>query len=53
MGSMRLLFFIADWFYIYYPMLVVILCISTYYRSASSRPACFRTLIVKDSCILY
>ncbi|XP_067087961.1 G-protein coupled receptor-associated protein LMBRD2B-like [Osmerus mordax] len=35
MGSMRLLFFIADGFYIYYPMLVVILCISTYYSLGS------------------
>lgn len=32
MGSMRVLSFIADGFYIYYPMLVVILCIATYFR---------------------
>ncbi|KAM7077266.1 G-protein coupled receptor-associated protein LMBRD2 isoform 2-T3 [Ciconia maguari] len=31
MGSMRVLSFIADGFYIYYPMLVVILCIATYF----------------------
>ncbi|XP_041756132.1 G-protein coupled receptor-associated protein LMBRD2B [Coregonus clupeaformis] len=31
MGSMRLLSFIADGFYIYYPMLIVLLCIATYY----------------------
>ncbi|NXS92281.1 LMBD2 protein, partial [Jacana jacana] len=31
MGSMRVLTFIADGFYIYYPMLVVILCIATYF----------------------
>uniref|UniRef100_A0A674CMV7 LMBR1 domain containing 2a n=1 Tax=Salmo trutta TaxID=8032 RepID=A0A674CMV7_SALTR len=30
MGSMRLLSFIADGFYIYYPMLIVLLCIATY-----------------------
>ncbi|KAL0979830.1 hypothetical protein UPYG_G00190360 [Umbra pygmaea] len=30
MGSMRLLPFIADGFYIYYPMLVVLLCIATF-----------------------
>ncbi|XP_064410296.1 G-protein coupled receptor-associated protein LMBRD2 isoform X2 [Latimeria chalumnae] len=31
MGSMRVLPFIADGFYIYYPMLIVILCIATYF----------------------
>ncbi|XP_061603303.1 G-protein coupled receptor-associated protein LMBRD2B isoform X2 [Phyllopteryx taeniolatus] len=31
MGSMRVLSFVADGFYIYYPMLVVILCIATYF----------------------
>ncbi|XP_057645612.1 G-protein coupled receptor-associated protein LMBRD2 isoform X2 [Chionomys nivalis] len=31
MGSMKVLSFIADGFYIYYPMLVVILCIATYF----------------------
>uniref|UniRef100_W5N502 LMBR1 domain containing 2a n=1 Tax=Lepisosteus oculatus TaxID=7918 RepID=W5N502_LEPOC len=31
MGSMRVLSFIADGFYIYYPMLIVILCIATYF----------------------
>ncbi|XP_073199856.1 G-protein coupled receptor-associated protein LMBRD2 isoform X2 [Lepidochelys kempii] len=31
MGSMRVLSVIADGFYIYYPMLVVILCIATYF----------------------
>nr|XP_033788717.1 G-protein coupled receptor-associated protein LMBRD2 isoform X2 [Geotrypetes seraphini] len=31
MGSLRVLPFIADGFYIYYPMLVVILCIATYF----------------------
>uniref|UniRef100_A0A3P8Z121 LMBR1 domain containing 2 n=1 Tax=Esox lucius TaxID=8010 RepID=A0A3P8Z121_ESOLU len=30
MGSMRLLPFIADGFYIYYPMLVLLLCIATF-----------------------
>ncbi|XP_048451224.1 G-protein coupled receptor-associated protein LMBRD2B isoform X2 [Rhincodon typus] len=32
MGSMQVISFIADGFYIYYPMLVVILCIATYFR---------------------
>ncbi|XP_069483230.1 G-protein coupled receptor-associated protein LMBRD2 [Ambystoma mexicanum] len=32
MGSMKVLSFIADGFYIYYPMLVVILCIATYFN---------------------
>ncbi|KAJ4918731.1 hypothetical protein JOQ06_003379, partial [Pogonophryne albipinna] len=32
MGSMRVLSFIANGFYIYYPMLIVILCIATYFR---------------------
>ncbi|XP_062410458.1 G-protein coupled receptor-associated protein LMBRD2B isoform X2 [Sardina pilchardus] len=31
MGSMRVLSFIADGFYIYYPMLIVLLCIATYF----------------------
>uniref|UniRef100_A0ACB8EP29 LMBR1 domain-containing protein 2 n=1 Tax=Sphaerodactylus townsendi TaxID=933632 RepID=A0ACB8EP29_9SAUR len=31
MGSMKVLSFVADGFYIYYPMLVVILCIATYF----------------------
>ncbi|XP_061472293.1 G-protein coupled receptor-associated protein LMBRD2 isoform X2 [Rhineura floridana] len=31
MGSMKVLSFIADGFYIYYPMLVVILCVATYF----------------------
>ncbi|XP_032874137.1 LOW QUALITY PROTEIN: G-protein coupled receptor-associated protein LMBRD2 [Amblyraja radiata] len=31
MGSMRVISFIADGFYIYYPMLVLILCIATYF----------------------
>uniref|UniRef100_A0A1A7ZV51 LMBR1 domain containing 2b n=1 Tax=Nothobranchius furzeri TaxID=105023 RepID=A0A1A7ZV51_NOTFU len=31
MGSMRVLSFIANGFYIYYPMLIVILCIATYF----------------------
>ncbi|XP_030048897.1 G-protein coupled receptor-associated protein LMBRD2 [Microcaecilia unicolor] len=31
MGSLKVLPFIADGFYIYYPMLVVILCIATYF----------------------
>ncbi|XP_077442110.1 G-protein coupled receptor-associated protein LMBRD2B [Vanacampus margaritifer] len=31
MGSMRVLSFVADGFYIYYPMLIVILCIATYF----------------------
>lgn len=32
MGSMRVLYFIANGFYIYYPMLILILCIATYFR---------------------
>ncbi|KAM9331348.1 G-protein coupled receptor-associated protein LMBRD2 [Gastrophryne carolinensis] len=32
MGSLRVLPLIADGFYIYYPMLVVILCIATYFN---------------------
>ncbi|XP_043968324.1 G-protein coupled receptor-associated protein LMBRD2B-like isoform X1 [Gambusia affinis] len=35
MGSMRLLPVIADGFYIYYPMLVVLLCIATIYKLGS------------------
>uniref|UniRef100_A0A3P8WZ08 LMBR1 domain containing 2b n=1 Tax=Cynoglossus semilaevis TaxID=244447 RepID=A0A3P8WZ08_CYNSE len=31
MGSMKVLSFIANGFYIYYPMLIVILCIATYF----------------------
>uniref|UniRef100_A0A673BZM7 LMBR1 domain containing 2 n=1 Tax=Sphaeramia orbicularis TaxID=375764 RepID=A0A673BZM7_9TELE len=31
MGSMRVLSFIANGFYIYYPMLIVILCFATYF----------------------
>ncbi|MBN3282151.1 LMBD2 protein, partial [Polyodon spathula] len=31
MGSMRVLSFIADGFYIYYPMLIIVLCIATYF----------------------
>ncbi|KAF0031823.1 hypothetical protein F2P81_016378 [Scophthalmus maximus] len=31
MGSMRVLSFIANGFYIYYPMLIVLLCIATYF----------------------
>ncbi|XP_062905740.1 G-protein coupled receptor-associated protein LMBRD2B [Mobula hypostoma] len=31
MGSMKVIPFIADGFYIYYPMLVLILCIATYF----------------------
>uniref|UniRef100_A0A3P8ZAS1 LMBR1 domain containing 2 n=1 Tax=Esox lucius TaxID=8010 RepID=A0A3P8ZAS1_ESOLU len=31
MGSMRVLSFIADGFYIYYPMLILLLCIATYF----------------------
>lgn len=32
MGSMRVLSFISDGFYIYYPMLVLLLCFATFYR---------------------
>ncbi|XP_008416704.1 LMBR1 domain-containing protein 2-B-like [Poecilia reticulata] len=35
MGSMRLLPVIADGFYVYYPMLVVLLCIATIYKLGS------------------
>ncbi|KAM3867478.1 G-protein coupled receptor-associated protein LMBRD2a [Diretmus argenteus] len=35
MGSMRLLSFISDGFYIYYPMLVLLLCFATYYNLGS------------------
>ncbi|XP_061886867.1 G-protein coupled receptor-associated protein LMBRD2B [Entelurus aequoreus] len=31
MGSMRVLSFVANGFYIYYPMLIVLLCIATYF----------------------
>ena len=50
MGSMRVLSFIANGFYIYYPMLIVILCIATYFRWAewccwtSHTPASSQTL---------
>ena len=37
MGSMRVLSFIANGFYIYYPMLIVILCIATYFRWVSAQ----------------
>lgn len=32
MGSMRVLSIISDGFYIYYPMLVLLLCLGTFYR---------------------
>ncbi|KAF7659267.1 hypothetical protein LDENG_00000970, partial [Lucifuga dentata] len=35
MGSMRVLSFISDGFYIYYPMLVLLLCFATYYNLGS------------------
>lgn len=35
MGSMRLLSFISDGFYIYYPMLVLLLCFATFYNLGS------------------
>uniref|UniRef100_A0A672ITV7 LMBR1 domain containing 2a n=1 Tax=Salarias fasciatus TaxID=181472 RepID=A0A672ITV7_SALFA len=35
MGSMRLLSFISDGFYIYYPMLVLLLCLATFYKLGS------------------
>ncbi|XP_033476515.2 G-protein coupled receptor-associated protein LMBRD2a [Epinephelus lanceolatus] len=35
MGSMRVLYFISDGFYIYYPMLVLLLCFATYYSLGS------------------
>lgn len=35
MGSMRLLSFISDGFYIYYPMLILLLCFATYYNLGS------------------
>ncbi|XP_074526397.1 G-protein coupled receptor-associated protein LMBRD2B-like [Halichoeres trimaculatus] len=35
MGSMRLLSFISDGFYIYYPMLILLLCLATYYSLGS------------------
>ncbi|XP_051875424.1 G-protein coupled receptor-associated protein LMBRD2-like [Pristis pectinata] len=35
MGSMKVISFIADGFYIYYPMLVLILCIATYFSLGS------------------
>ncbi|TNN80641.1 LMBR1 domain-containing protein 2-B [Liparis tanakae] len=36
MGSMRVLYFISDGFYIYYPMLVLLLCFATFYRPGES-----------------
>nr|XP_040052232.1 G-protein coupled receptor-associated protein LMBRD2B-like [Gasterosteus aculeatus aculeatus] len=35
MGSMRVLYFISDGFYIYYPMLVLLLCFATFYSLGS------------------
>ncbi|XP_036954906.1 G-protein coupled receptor-associated protein LMBRD2a isoform X2 [Acanthopagrus latus] len=35
MGSMRVLSFISDGFYIYYPMLVLLLCFATFYSLGS------------------
>uniref|UniRef100_A0A8D3D9W9 LMBR1 domain containing 2a n=1 Tax=Scophthalmus maximus TaxID=52904 RepID=A0A8D3D9W9_SCOMX len=35
MGSMRVLSFISDGFYIYYPMLVLLLCLATFYNFGS------------------
>ncbi|XP_027133241.1 LMBR1 domain-containing protein 2-B [Larimichthys crocea] len=35
MGSMSVLYFISDGFYIYYPMLVLLLCFATYYSLGS------------------
>ncbi|KAM8865199.1 G-protein coupled receptor-associated protein LMBRD2B-like isoform 1-T2 [Synchiropus picturatus] len=35
MGSMHLLSFISDGFYIYYPMLVLLLCLATFYNLGS------------------
>ncbi|XP_062237824.1 G-protein coupled receptor-associated protein LMBRD2B-like isoform X2 [Platichthys flesus] len=35
MGSMRLLSFISDGFYIYYPMLVLLLCFASFYNLGS------------------
>ncbi|XP_031712019.1 G-protein coupled receptor-associated protein LMBRD2B-like [Anarrhichthys ocellatus] len=35
MGSMRVLYFISDGFYIYYPMLVLLLCSATFYSLGS------------------
>lgn len=32
MGSMHLLSFISDGFYIYYPMLILLLCFATFYK---------------------
>lgn len=43
MGSMRVVSFIANGFYIYYPMLIVILCFATYFRSAAPHPGCSDT----------
>ncbi|MEQ2219235.1 hypothetical protein XENOCAPTIV_014647 [Xenoophorus captivus] len=45
---MRVLSFIANGFYIYYPMLIVILCIATYFRSAELI-LCFRPSEAKYS----
>uniref|UniRef100_A0A3Q4H091 LMBR1 domain containing 2a n=1 Tax=Neolamprologus brichardi TaxID=32507 RepID=A0A3Q4H091_NEOBR len=41
MGSMQLLSFISDGFYIYYPMLVLLLCFATYYNLG---PRCLNLL---------
>ncbi|XP_056140257.1 G-protein coupled receptor-associated protein LMBRD2B-like isoform X2 [Lampris incognitus] len=35
MGSLRLLSFISDGFYIYYPMLILLLCFATYFNLGS------------------
>ncbi|KAM7416820.1 hypothetical protein PAMA_018740 [Pampus argenteus] len=35
MGSMHLLSFISDGFYIYYPMLILLLCLATFYNLGS------------------
>ncbi|XP_029296619.1 G-protein coupled receptor-associated protein LMBRD2a [Cottoperca gobio] len=35
MGSMHVLYFISDGFYIYYPMLVLLLCFATFYSLGS------------------
>ncbi|XP_074493905.1 G-protein coupled receptor-associated protein LMBRD2a [Sebastes fasciatus] len=35
MGSMNVLYFISDGFYIYYPMLVLLLCFATFYSLGS------------------
>ena len=50
MGSMRVLSFIANGFYIYYPMLIVILCIATYFRWDKWLPELFGLSV---GCLLY